>query len=172
MMIRIDFAQPLPRWLKILRWGLFIGGAGATALMLIWSGTLQRQNEALDWTQRVAVLPAGSNSRTAADDTTVDTGPPQAREALREISRDWRRLFAAMENSVTPEIRIMSIRPDPQRQLLQIQAKAPDGVQAQRFVERLQTDGVITNAHLVREQRADDDGLLDFQVRARWETEP
>jgi hypothetical protein len=170
-MIRLDFAHSLPRWQKRLRWGLLAAGIAAVMLTLAWSDQLQRQSEALDWTQRASATPASVNGRTAGSATAVASAP-QARELLSEIARDWRRVFAAIERSVTPEIRIMSIRPDPQRQLLLIQAKAPDGVQAQRFIERLQADAIITTAHLVHEQRADDDGLLEFSVRARWETEP
>lgn len=172
-MIRVDFVQSLPRWLILLRWGLLASGVSAAALMLTWSGKLQKQNEALEWTQRAEVAPAaGRSGRAAGSDNLAGVSTSQARGVQSELELDWRRVFLAIENSVTPEIRMMSIRPDPQRQLLLIQAKAPDGVQAQRFVERLQSDGTITSAHLVHEQRGDDDELLAFSVRARWETEP
>ena len=90
-------------------------------------------------------------------------------QIVRDLDIDWRRLFAAVEGAVAPGIRMMSIRPDPLRQLLQIEAKAADGTQAQRFIDRLQRDGTISDAYLVREERNNADGLLSFTVRARWE---
>ena len=165
-MIRIDFANAVPRGLKVLRWSLLTAGVVAAVVVFLWTDQLHQRMEGLAWQQSSVAVPTGAQ-RTPA--RVAGTSTSQANEVLRDLDIDWRRLFAAVEGAVAPGIRMMSIRPDPLRQLLQIEAKAADGKQAQRFIERLQRDGTITDAHLVREERNDDDGLLRFTVRARWE---
>lgn len=168
-MIRLDFSRTIPRTVQALRWGLLAAGLAAAAWVWTGADTLRRQLEALDW-QRDAQTASSQRSSGAARGDGAAAGPaPQMREVLRELGVDWRGVFATIERSMTPEIRIISIRPDSQRQSLLIQAKAANGAQAQRFVERLQAVAMITDAHLVHEARDDDDELLDFSVRAHWE---
>lgn len=170
-MIRLDFARPVSRSVQVLRWGMLTAGFAAAAWAFMWSDALQRQLEALDWKQEASASSAKRASATPRRDGAAAEPGSQVREVLKDLGVDWRGVFAAVEKSVTPQIRIMSVRPDPQRQLLVIQAKATNGEQAQRFVERLQADGTITDAHLDHEARDDSeegDGLLDFSVRARW----
>ena len=165
-MIRIDFAQAIPRSLQMLRRTLLVAGVVAAVAVFLWADTLQQRLQGLAWQQASVPVPANPQ-RTAA--RAAGTSRLQASEVLRDLDIDWRSLFAAVEGAVASDIRMIAIRPDPLRQLLQIEAKVADGVQAQRFIERLQRDGTITDAHLVREERNDDDGLLNFTVRARWE---
>lgn len=170
-MIRLDFARAAPLSVQTLRWGLFSAGFAAAIGTFMLSEELQRRLEALDWKQEVS---AASAQRSLASERREAAGAEpgsQVREVMRELRVDWRGVFAAIERSVTPQIRIMSVRPDPQRKLLVIQAKATNAEQALRFVERLQTDGTITDAHLVHEARDagdDSDGLLDFSISAHW----
>ncbi len=168
-MIRLDFARTVARPLQALRWGLLAAGLLAATSMFLWSDTLQGQLEALEWKQNAQPAAASRSSGALRAESTASRPTPQLRDVERELGVNWRGVFAAIEKSVTPEIRVMAIRPDPQRQSLLIQAKAANGEQAQRFVERLQAGGIIRDAHLVHEAREDDDELLAFSVRARWE---
>lgn len=169
-MIRLDFARTVPRSLQVLRSGMLAAGAAAAASVLLWSDALQGRLDALDWKRQAAAPIAASSTPRRSDGKA--TGSPQLREVLHELSVDWRALFATIEGAMTPGVRIMSIRPDLQRQTLQIQAKAASGAQAQRFVERLQAGGTITDAHLVHEARDEDEEQIDFSVRAHWEVKP
>ena len=165
-MIRIDFAQAIPLRLQVLRRSLLVAGVLAAMAVFLWTDALRQRLQGLAWQQESVAVPA--NTQRAAT-RAAGTSTPQSSEVLRDLEIDWRSLFGAVEGAVAPDIRMMSIRPDPLRQLLQIEAKAADGRQAQRFIERLQRDGTISDAHLVREERNDADGLLSFTVRARWE---
>lgn len=169
-MIRLDFARPISRSLQVLRWGLLMSGLLATAGVFLWTNALQDQLQAHEWKRGHIAATAPRTLNTALPDDASGAGQTsQQRAILRELGVDWRSVFAAIEKSVTPDIRIMAIRPDPQRQSLTIQARAANGAQAQRFVERLQAGGVIRDAHLVHEERDGEDELLDFSVRAHWE---
>ncbi len=170
-MIRLDFARTVPRPLQVMRWGVLVAGIAATAATLIWSDTLQGRLDALDWQRDARAAMPRPNGAARNDGATAGLSP-QLRAVLHDLGVDWRSVFGTIENAVTRELRIMSIRPDPQRQLLLIQAKATSGAQAQHFVERLQASGVITDAHLVHEARDDDDELIDFSVRAHWKAAP
>ncbi len=173
-MIRLDFARAVPLTVQVLRWGLFSAGFAVTVWTYILSEELQHRLDALDWKQDASAASAQQVSPTEHREGVTTAPGPQVREVLRELGVDWRGLFVAIESSVTPQIRIISIRPDPQRQLLVIQAKATNGEQALRFVERLQADGTITDAHLVHEAHDDgddSDGLLDFSISAHWTVE-
>ncbi len=165
-MIRIDFVQAIPRRLKILRRSLLAASVVAAVTVFLWTDALQQRLQGLAWQKESVAVPANTQRAAARD---AGTSTPKASEVLRDLEIDWRSLFAAVEGAVATDIRMMAIRPDPLRQLLQIEAKAADGTKAQRFIERLQRDGTITDAHLVREERNDDDGLLSFTVRAHWE---
>ncbi len=170
-MIRLDFARTVSRPVQLLRWGVFAAGVAAAASILVRADGLQDRLVALEWKQDTALVVTRSPGALRADGTAAGLSP-QLRDVLKELDVDWRGVFEAIEQSVAPGIRIMAIRPDPQKQTLLIQAKAANGVQAQRFVERLQGGGTISDAHLVHEARDDDNELVDFSVRARWESKP
>ena len=167
-MIRLDFTRTVPRPLRALRRGLLAAGLLATTSAYLWSNALQDRLDGLHWQQGTSAASPGQLRPTRADGAATQQ-TPQQREVLRELGVDWRGVFVAIEKSVTPEIRIMTIRPDPQRQVLQIEATAANGDQAQRFVDRLQTNDTIRDVHLVHEARDDGNERLAFGVRARWE---
>jgi Tfp pilus assembly protein PilN len=115
--------------------------------------------------------------RASVDPSQVDVVSLDARQANNLIDRrtfSWTELFNRFERTLPDDVRITSVRPtlDPQRHvLLTVNVLARSVGDVNKFMENLDGTGVFPEVRS-REERSDDDGLIDSTLEMTYEPRP
>lgn len=93
-----------------------------------------------------------------------------AREAFQRLSMPWEKLFGALESSANGKVALLGIEPDPKAGTVLISGESPDYLSALNYLLELQRGGTLTQPHLVRHERRDQDprGGVAFSIAASW----
>ena len=169
----MDFMQPLPPAMRVLRHVLLVCGALLLALVLLQYNLLTNKKTSLSWQlQDLQGNTATSASRfktTSATDPD-ENGKAAAAQVLQKLDMPWNALFEALENAIDEEIVMLSVVPDAAQRSLMLQAMATDSAAAISFAERLQTSYVLADIHLLQEAPQEEGARfpLEFSINARW----
>ena len=94
----------------------------------------------------------------------------QARLISRQLTLPWDQLFAALETTKGKHIALLSLQPDPGKQILRITGEAKNFNELLAFVARLEHSPVfadtVLSSHEIREQ--DPDKPIRFGLAATW----
>jgi len=169
----LNFQQPLPSTLRLLRYLLLLCGVIALGFSLYHKTRIDNQATALRWQQQN--LTKLTNSRPPrpgnphAQGMTEDSGK-RAEEILRQLDLPWSPLFQALENALKKDVVIMSVTPNPQQQSLTMVALATNVNAAIDFAERLENSTMLADIHMVQEEpdEASDSFPLQFEISAKW----
>lgn len=175
--IWLDFKHPVAPGLRALRVALLLVGVLALGYSLLQQRQVGSEVDALAWqkqsltrleTRTLPRLQATSESAASQD------AAKRANEVLRQLNLPWDRLFAALEQSVSPEVSVLAIAPDATKSALTLKASATDMDAVVDFMERLQKTRLLSNIHLATQEIAEDDSRhpLQFTLRANWEAKP
>jgi len=172
MKIRLDYASSsyaIQTW----AWGflaaslLAVGTASweYTGLQKAHDGLQLRmqQNTARSVVPAVATVPAEVR-------TEQQEQARQANTVLAELGRSWPALFTQLENTATPDIALLTIRPGAAKGRLRISGEARHLADALDFVRRLGNSGVLTDVVLDSHEVVETDPQkpVRFAVSARW----
>jgi hypothetical protein len=93
-----------------------------------------------------------------------------ARDAFQRLSTPWDKLFGAIESSANGKVALTGIEPDPKAGTVLISGESPDYLAALNYVLELERGGTLTQPHLVRHERRDQDarGGVAFSIAASW----
>ena len=91
-----------------------------------------------------------------------------AREAFQRLSMPWEKLFGALESSANGKVALLGIEPDPKAGTVLISGESPDYLSALNYLLELQRGGTLTQPHLVRHERRDQDARVAFSIAASW----
>lgn len=174
-MRRIDFEyRPRKSWLG---WGLL--GVGAVMSGAITIAYLNLANEAGQWqtvAEKVArPLRAAPTSTTPQGDTVRMTQEvDQANDVVRRLAMPWNELFKAMEDAAIDKVALLSVQPDPQQRVVNLNGEAQAYADVLTYVLKLDDSGALTKARLLSHEikRDDPQHPVAFSVTARWRMAP
>lgn len=122
--------------------------------------------------QRLAsVGPQSARTRDAAPRTGAKSDElAVAREIHQRLSTPWEKLFRALEASASSKVALLGIEPDPKAGTVLISGESVDYLAALNYVLELERTGALTQPHLVRHERRENDarGGVAFTVSATW----
>ena len=112
-----------------------------------------------------AVAPLSDEVRTKLEEQAS-----QANNVLAELGHPWTALFVQLENTWTPDIALLSIRPDAAKGRLRLSGEARHLGDALDYVRRLGVSGVLTDVVLEEHEvvESDQQRPVRFAVSARW----
>lgn len=173
--IWIDFKQPRPLLLRALRMALLACGVLALAYALLRQQQVAAEKTALAWqkqsltrfeSRRLPILRASTDTASGLD------AAKHANDVLRQLNQPWNSLFNALEHSVTTDISLLSVAPDPHKASITLKADAVNIEAAIAFVERLQATKLLTGVHLANQELTGENKRhpLQFTLNAAWGT--
>lgn len=172
MKIQLDYASAsiaIRMWVWVLL-TLSLLAVGATSwdymrLQSVQAGLQLRlqQNTARSVAPAAATLPAEAHDKLQAQ-------LRQANGVLVELGRPWLALFVQLEETLTPDIALLTIRPDAAKGRLRITGEARHLTDALDFVRRLGDSGVLIDVVLEGHEvvESDQQKPVHFAVSARW----
>lgn len=164
----LDFVRRSPRWpgWAVLALGVALG-ADTGVRVREASAALAQANAPAD-----AARTAG-RPRQAADPATQQEWLAVQR-ALADLALPWEALFASLEASLGPNVALLSIDPDPAREVLRMGGEARDFAALLDFVERLQVTPALADVHLLSHEIRTDVAQRPYRflLAARWRTQP
>lgn len=123
----------------------------------------RRTQKALNARAEPAAIPTGEWARLQAE---VKTG----NRVIRQISFPWDDLFHDIEASVTENVALLSVEPDPEKREIRITAEAKDFNAMLDYESRLDTISLFENAHISNHQLQlqDPQRPVRFIATAQW----
>lgn len=177
--IWINFVQPLPLHVRVLRYALLICGALLLLLVFAQHRQLTKVGTALAWQLQDAQgrPPAPLATQRFNDTQTAEAAEETRKRAaavLRELDLPWNALFSALESAIDNDIVILSVAPNPQGGSLALKAMATDTDAAIDFADRLKSGRLLTDIHMVQEDPGEDGQRfpLQFSLSADWKVQP
>lgn len=171
----IDFVQPWPLRVRLLRYGLLAVGALLLGLVFMQQRQLDQARTALAWRlqdlQGRQQAPAGQASEVSdADQQAVK----RAREILYQLDLPWQPLFTTLENALADSIVILAVTPNAQNGRVTLTAMATDSDAAIDFADRLKASGRLGDIHLTQEEPWENVPRfpLQFLLSADWKATP
>ncbi len=120
-----------------------------------------------------AAVAARAAPRIAAEAATrIDRGLALAVNAVvMQLNVPWDEILDAVERATPRRIALLSLAPDPGRQLLAISAEAPGVDGMLNYVSRLRDSGFFNTVALVSQDVVDDNGteVIRFELEAGWQ---
>jgi Tfp pilus assembly protein PilN len=175
----INFVQPLPLRVRVLRYALLTCGAMLLALVFFQHKQLANISTALAWQIQDA---QGRPQTSLATRRFTDTQTTQAAEeaskradaVLHALDLPWNGLFSALESAINNDIVILSVAPNPQGGSLALKAMATDTDAAIDFADRLKAGRLLTDIHIVQEEPGEQSQRfpLQFSLNADWKVIP
>lgn len=93
----------------------------------------------------------------------------QATRTLAEVGLPWNEVFVALEKAYTPDVAILSVRPEPATELMIVTAESQDAQTMLRFVRQLRSQPMLKNVHLAAHKtQGDGKRAIRFSVRLHW----
>lgn len=171
----IDFVQPWPLHVRLLRYGLLAVGALLLGLVFMQQRQLDQERTALEWRlqnlQGQRQAPSGQSTEVSdADQQAVK----RAQEILHQLDLPWHALFDTLENALADSIVILAVTPNPQNGRLTLTAMATDSDAAIDFADRLKASGRLGDIHLTQEEPWENVPRfpLQFLLSADWKATP
>ncbi|MCB5186030.1 PilN domain-containing protein [Methylobacillus gramineus] len=176
MKIQLDYADTHPLW-RISSW--LFGVSLLLALVLGWKSLEMRE-------QREALLQELTAQQAAAQPVEVQKIKPEALSAeqkmqikqanmvLEQLGRPWPAMLGRLEQAMSIDVAILSIRPDAGKGRLRISGEAKDIPALLAYIKRLElipemTDVVLEEHELVEQpQSAGISRSVQFGISARW----
>ncbi len=173
----IDFKQPISPTVRVLRALFFSIGLAGLCYSLYAYHLVDAERNALSWElqslgrsdrQQSPLSHAG-----ASPGQTVETLKP-ANDVLARLNLPWETIFSGLEKTLTPDVGLLSLQPDPGKAAITIKARAKDMTAAFDYLERLQATKRFVGAHLLSQDfLGDEEHLpLEFTLTANWVEHP
>jgi Tfp pilus assembly protein PilN len=167
--IDLDYRARKP-WLGwgLLSLGAVMAGASALAYVSLANEAGQWQAVAEKAAQRPKAIPA---SRAGQDDAVRSAQEiEQANEVIRRLSLPWHELFIAMESSAIDKVALLSVQPDPQQRIVNLNGEAQAYADVLTYMLKLDASGALTRVRLLNHEvkRDDPQHPVAFTVTARW----
>lgn len=90
--------------------------------------------------------------------------------AMAELALPWEALFTALEQTRSPQVKLLSIEPNAKQHKLRITAQAPESQAMLDYVQLLEQQAMLKDV-LLRQHERDETGV-SFTVDAVWELKP
>jgi Tfp pilus assembly protein PilN len=168
--IDFDYAERRPR----LGWLLLIAG-GVLAAAFAYSYAILL-DEAAQWeaalAKTTAPKPHVTSTQAGAQAVRLDQEVEQANDVIRRLSLPWNELFKAMEDAAIDKVALLSVQPDPQQQVVNLNGEAKAYADVLTYLERLDSSETLTKVRLVSHETKRDDPHhpVAFTVTAQWRT--
>lgn len=172
--IDLDYRTGKPR----LGWTLF--GVGAVLAGAMTIAYLSLMNEAGQW--QTAAEKAARQPRVSAASVVGAQGDAvrltqeieQANDVVRRLALPWHELFKAMEDSAFDKVALLSVQPDPQQRLVNLNGEAQAYADVLTYMVKLDASGALTKVRLLNHEvrRDDPQHPVAFTVTARWRITP
>lgn len=171
----MNFVQPWPRHVRMLRHALLAAGLLSLGLVSYQYRQLDGRSTALAWQLQDAQssVPASSAARDFTDAQAAGTNEQAVRhagEVLQRLDLPWQALFNSLERAIADDIVILSLLPNAEGEALVLTALAADADAAIDFAERLKASGLLTDIHLAQEEPVEENPRfpLQFSINAGW----
>ena len=167
----IDFVQPWPLHVRLLRYGLLAGGILMLGLVFMQHRQLDQARTALAWRLQDLQGQVQAPERPRAEISDVDQqAVKRAQDVLHSLDLPWHALFDTLESAIANNIVILGVEPNAQNRRLTLTAVATDSEAAIDFADRLKASGRLRNIHLTQEDRWEDNPRfpLQFLLSADW----
>ncbi len=175
--VRIDFIQPIPQRLNVLRYGLLMFGVMSLSYSLLQQWQLSNESEALEWQQKKLTktprqIVSLVNSKIEGDK--AQDSVKQAKSVLRQLNLPWDQLFPSVESAISKDIVLISLAPNPQLGSVTMQAIATNINAAINFSDRLKPNMQLDNIYLTQEEPQEENTRfpLQFKIIADWKIGP
>lgn len=170
----MDFVQPWPLHVRLLRHGLLAVGLVLLALVFVQQRQLDQARTALAWKlqdQQGQQMPSGQSAETSdAEQQAVR----RAQEIVHRLDLPWQPLFDSLESALADDIVILAVSPSAQNGRLTLTAMATDSNAAIDFADRLKAGGRLGDIHLTQEEPWENVPRfpLQFLLSANWQATP
>jgi hypothetical protein len=133
--------------------------------------TMEDQEAAL---QRGARHQFGADGLDGQDLERISREVTQANEVLRRISLPWSELFRTLDSAISSDVVLLSMEPDPGKQLVKISGEAKDVAAMLAYVHLLEGQAMFRDATLMSHQvqQQDPQRPIRFAVVASWRDQP
>jgi hypothetical protein len=93
-----------------------------------------------------------------------------ARETIQRLSMPWGDLFSALESTLTEDVALLAIEPDPKSGTVMISGDGKDYLATVNYVLELGRSKTLSHVHLVKHElrRNDSQQSVAFSVTASW----
>lgn len=160
-----------------LGWALLgVGAVMATTVAIAYTSLA---NEAGQWqavAEKATRPPKATTVSNAAQGDTVRIAQEieQANDVVRRLSLPWHDLFKAMENSAVDKVALLSVQPDPQQRIVNLNGEAQAYADVLTYMLKLDASGALSKARLLNHEvkRDDPQQPVAFTVTARWKITP
>ena len=170
--VKIDFSgrSPKGRWIG---WGVLLLAAVSASLLLQRYFDLQAEFE--NWNATWHSLQKKEGRREIKQVDGVDQQVLQselkiANKVLQHLTKPWDSLFQAIENSIGPDVVLLSLEPDMEKGEVRLGAEAKDIAAMLDYQRKLSEMNGLAEVHIVSHQvqMQDPQKPVRFQVNARW----
>lgn len=175
--VDLDFAARGPRRALYAAHPAALAACVAGVLLCAAAGVagyrMMAQQRALDAQLRQAQAAQQPEGRAAT--ATPLTAIPEAQAkavngAILQLNLPWRDMQAAVAAATPPAVALLSLEPDPRKQVLKVSAEAKNADDMIAYIEQLKQQEFFSAAVLVRHEIAETDPNrpLRFQLEVTW----
>ena len=171
--IAFDYAPRKPRRGRLL----LAAGVLSAAVVAYMYATLADEKTQWEAVAEKAAPPSRANSSTARTDIAgaqLRQEIEQANDVIRRLSLPWNELFKAMEDSTIDKVALLSVQPDAQQRIVNLNGEARAYADVLTYMTRLDSTRALTKVRLLNHEvkRDDPQRPVAFTVTARWRIAP
>lgn len=165
----LNFQKPANRPSRTAGWLLLLTGLALLAEMGVSYDRLQNDREAMNKeirTSHIRLDTQESSSRYQFTDKDFEEG----HQIVGRLSTPWDAFFVGLESIKSSDVAILSIQPDVQTGLLQIEGEAKDYAAVLTLVAQLRVTKPFSNVFLLRHEvkRDDPQHPVSFALSTHW----
>lgn len=167
--LELNFQKPPFRPNRLAGWMLLLTGLALLIEMGISYDRLQNDRETMNQeikTSHIRLDTSNNNSKYQFTDKDFEDG----RQIINRLSTPWDAFFVGLESVRTSNVAILSIQPDMQTGLLQIEGEAKDYAAVLTLVAQLRVTKPFSEVFLLRHEikRDDPQHPVAFALSTRW----
>jgi Tfp pilus assembly protein PilN len=161
------------------RWGRLLFGAGILVAGMTVVAYLSLTDEAARWRQaeqrsgqETAMSADGEDAR--GDHQRLQQEIDEANAAIGRLSLPWNELFRGIEDATIDRVALLSVQPQPQQYLVNLNGEARVYADVLAYMGRLDSSGAFSRTRLLSHKVRSDDPRhpVSFAIAAGWRIEP
>jgi Tfp pilus assembly protein PilN len=177
--IHINFAQRTIKSVLLVTpiWQLALGALGVVLLIvaLILSGSITEKKQLLEETLQHDEKKLESARHQVIKPVVIPEGRAlEINAAILQLNLPWSDVFDAIEEATPANIALISIEPDPKKQLLKGEAEAINSDDMIAYIERLKKVALFVHVDLIKHEVNLQDQFkpIRFEFEAQWRDRP
>ena len=171
MRIKLDYAQQSHGGSPLM-WGA-IGIAALLLCLLGWHAhQLENQLQGLEWRALAHKRTPASSSIPPAEQERIAQRIQEANMVMAELGLPWNDLFEHLENTASPQVSLLEIRPVAAKRNIRISGEARNVGALMDYVRDLEAQDAFEDVS-IQEHQVESEGMeqsVGFRLQARWKT--